>query len=379
MTLEGMAKGEAPRQLFFASLVQRDGIVMTFTRRVLLALTGLAMLGIAIPACRKMLAQILFSPKAPQVPPPPLVGNPFKTGSKSLVAMVHGTDVPAMVQRAIELIGGLGTLQLAGTHTLLKPNVVGRGAPPIITDPRVVRAVGALVQAEKPASVMVGEMSAVMSLPTRPHLERSGMVRVADALGMGISAFDEEDWVEVSPLGVEYTTTVYVAKAAYEAQRLISVPVIKTHRHASFSCALKNTVGCVHGKNKPWMYGAGWEAAVAELNAAVRPHLFVVDGLQSLVHGGPWAGEAVPTQVILASGDPIATDVVALGLIKAFGRWELVTAKEVWEQVQIRRAIALGLGASGPEEVELVTEDLAGGGREFAVLIDAIRRHTRLT
>jgi uncharacterized protein (DUF362 family) len=235
--------------------------------------------------------------------------------------MVHGTDVPATVERAIELIGGLRKLQLTGTRTLLKPNVVGGGAPPITTDPRVVQALGTLVQAEKPASLIVGEMSAVMALPTRPHLERTGMLQVARAIGADVIAFDDEDWVEVHPLHVEYTTAVYVAKSAYEAERLISIPVIKTHRHASFSCALKNTVGCVHGKNKPWMYGDGWEAAVAELNAAVRPHLYVVDGLQSLVKGGPWAGEAVPTQVILASGDPIATDVVALGLIKAFGRW----------------------------------------------------------
>jgi uncharacterized protein (DUF362 family) len=226
---------------------------------------------------------------------------------------------------------------------------------------------------------MVGEMSAVMSLPTRPHLERSGLLQVAGAIGAQVIAFDEEDWVEVHPPQVEYTTTVYVAKAVHEAQRLISVPVIKTHRNASFSCALKNTVGCVHGKNKPWMYGSGWQAAVAELNAAVRPHLYVVDGLQSLVKGGPWAGEAVPTQVILASGDPIATDVVALGLIKAFGRWDLVTTKGVWEQVQIQRAIALGLGARGPEEVQLVTEDLSGGSREFAALVADIRRHVGLT
>jgi uncharacterized protein (DUF362 family) len=352
---------------------------MILTRRVLLTLTGLAVLGIAIPACRKMLGQIFFSPKASQVPLPVVVSNPFKKDSKSLVAIVHGTDVPAMVERAIELIGGLGKLQLADTGTLLKPNVVGGEAPPITTDPRVVQAVGALVQAQKPASLVVGEMSAVMALPTRPHLERSGMVRVADTLGAGISAFDDEDWVEVRPPHVEYTTSVYLAKAAYEAQRLISVPVIKTHRHASFSCALKNTVGCVHGKNKPWMYGAGWEAAVAELNTALRPHLYVVDGLQSLVHGGPWAGEAVPTQVILASGDPIATDVVALGLIKASGRWDPVTAKGVWEQVQIRRAMALGLGARGPSEVQLLAEDLAGGGGEFAALVDDIRRHIGLT
>jgi uncharacterized protein (DUF362 family) len=155
--------------------------------------------------------------------------------------------------------------------------------------------------------------------------------------------------------------------------------VIKTHRNASFSCAIKNSVGCVHGKNKPWMYGDGWEVAVAELNAAVHPHLYVVDGLQSLVQGGPWAGEAVPTKVVLASGDPIATDVVALGLIKAFGRWDPVAAKGVWDQVQIRRAVALGLGARGPEEVELVAEDLTGASGEFAELVADIRRHIGLT
>jgi uncharacterized protein (DUF362 family) len=326
-----------------------------------------------------MLGQILFSPKAIQAPAPALPGNPFKDGSKSLVAIVHGTDVSAMVQRATELIGGLGRLRLAGTRALLKPNVVGGSKPPVTTDPRVVQAVGSLVQAQQPASLTVGEMSAVMALPTRRHLEHTGMLQVAQTLGAEVIAFDEQDWVEVRPQHVEYTTLVYVAKAAYETQCLISIPVIKTHRHASFSCALKNTVGCVHGKNKPWMYGSGWEAAVAELNTAVRPHLYVVDGLQSLVQGGPWAGDAVPTQVILASGDPIATDVVALGIIKAFGRWDLVTTKAVWEQVQIQRAIALGLGARGPEQVGVVAEDLTGQNREFATLVANIRRHVGLS
>jgi hypothetical protein len=192
--------------------------------------------------------------------------------------MVHGTDVPAMVERAIELIGGLGKLQLTGTRTLLKPNVVRGRAPPITTDPRVVQALGTLVQAEKPASLIVGELSAVMALPTRPHLERTGMLQVAHAIGADVIAFDDEDWVEVHPPHVEHTTTV-----------------------------------------------------------------------------------------------------VALGLIKAFGRWDLVTTKGVWEQVQIRRAMALGLGARGPQEVELVADDLTGHSREFAVLVGNIRRHVGLS
>jgi uncharacterized protein (DUF362 family) len=214
---------------------------MIYTRRILLTLTGLAVLGIAIPACRRMLGQILFAPKAPQVPPPPLLGNPFKNGSKSLVAMVYGTDVPAMVERAIELIGGLEKLQLAGTRTLLKPNVVEGGAPPITTDPRVVQVLGTLAQAEALASLVVGEMSAIMALPTRPHLERTDMLQIARAIGADVIAFDDEDWVEVHPPHVEHTTTVYVAKAANEAERLIGIPVIKTHRHAILYAAFGKT------------------------------------------------------------------------------------------------------------------------------------------
>src|SRR3990172_8430580 len=162
-------------------------------------------------------------------------------------------------------------------------------------------------------------MSAVISLPTRRHLEKTGIAEAAREAGAEVVAFDEGEWVSVDPPQARYAKTVYVAKAAYEAERLISVPVIKTHRSASFSCALKNTVGCVHGKNKPWAYGQdGWEPAVAELNMAVRPHLFVVDGLQSMIHGGPWAGEGVPTRGILAGGGPVAPPILDLWGIKGF-------------------------------------------------------------
>ncbi len=239
----------------------------------------------------------------------------------------------------------------------------------------MVSTVAELAKEAGASSLAVGDMSALLALPTRPNLERTGIARVAEETGAELLAFDEGDWLEVKPPNTTFATRVYVAEPAHRAERLISVPVIKTHRSASFSCALKNTVGCVHGKNKPWAYGStGWEPAVAELNLAVRPHLFVVDGLQSMVKGGPWSGEAEPTSVILVSGDPIATDIIALGLIKSFGRWEPVSQKGVWEQTQIQRGIALGLGARGPEEVQLLAEDLTGGNPRFSLLLEGIRR-----
>ncbi len=352
---------------------------MKLTRRTFLTLAGLAALGVTTPACRRMLSQILFSPEATSAPPPALPANPFRAHGKSLVAIVHGDNVPQMVGRALDLLGGIERLDLKGKRTLVKPNVVSGSPPPATTDPRVVRAVVELARSAGTGHLAVGDMSAVLALPTRPNLAQTGIARVAEETGAELLAFDEGEWVEVRPPAAEIAKSVYVAKAAYEAERLISVPVIKTHRSASFSCALKNSVGCVHGKNKPWAYGSsGWEPSVAELNLAVRPHLFIVDGLKSMVAGGPWSGEAATTNLILAGGDPVAVDVVALGLLKSFGRSQLVSEKGVWEQGQIRRAIALGLGARGPDEVELVADDLTGNRPEFGRLVREIRQHVGL-
>jgi uncharacterized protein (DUF362 family) len=349
---------------------------MRLSRRALLRLAGLAALGLFVPACREMFRQVLFSPEAIPGAAPPAPANPFRAGGRSLVAVVRGDDVPRAVQRAVDLIGGIGKLEVRGARTLVKPNVVWGEPPPATTDPRVVKAVVALAQTAGAGPLAVGDMSAVTSLPTRPHLEKTGIAAAAREAGADVLAFEEGEWVAVEPPGAEYATKVFVARAVHQAERLISVPAIKTHRSASFSCALKNTVGCVHGKNKPWMYGSGgWEPAVAELNAAVRPHLYVVDGLRCMVRGGPYSGDAADTGVILAGGDPIAVDVVALGILKHFGRWDMVDSKGVWDQVQIRRAIALGLGARGPHEVEVVAEDLAGGDPDFARLLEGVRRH----
>jgi hypothetical protein len=46
--------------------------------------------------------------------------------------------------------------------------------------------------------------------------------------------------------------------------------------------------------------------------------------------------------------------------------------------VQIRRAIALGLGVRGPEEITLVTEDLTEADPGFARLVADVRRSVGL-
>lgn len=352
---------------------------MRLGRRGLLTLAALAGLGITVPGCRRMFWEILFPPPAPPGPPPPPPANPFRSGGRSLVAVVHGGEPAAMVRRALELLGGLDRLGVRGRDVLVKPNVVSGEPPPATTDPRVARAVLDLAREAGARRLWLGDMSAVLALPTRPNLERTGLARAAEAAGAGVLAFEEGDWVEVRPPGAELATSVLVARAVHAADLWISVPVVKTHRNATFSAGLKNTVGCVHGRNKPWAYGsAAWEPVVAELNLAARPHLLVVDGLVSMVAGGPWSGEALRTDLVLACGDPVALDAVVLGLLRVLGRSERVARAGVWDHAQLRRAVAVGLGARGPGDILLVADDLRRGDARFGRWLDGIRREVGL-
>ncbi|MBI3990059.1 MAG: DUF362 domain-containing protein [candidate division NC10 bacterium] len=109
---------------------------------------------------------------------------------------------------------------------------------------------------------------------------------------------------------------------------------------------------------------------------ALRP-LIIADGLRCMVAGGPWHGEAEQTNLILASRDMIALDAAGVGLLKHFGRWDEVTNISVWEQRQIKRAVELGLGAKGPEELELIARSLLGRDEEFSKLTEAIEAHLK--
>lgn len=351
---------------------------MKITRRYLLYVGTVALGALLLPRCRAMLKQLLFSPKGEVASPKGGPPNFFKKEGRSLVSIVRGEDVDEMVRESVRQIGGLDRLDLKGKEVLVKPNVVAGDPPPTTTSPELVKALIALLYQAGASKVKVGEMSAFIALPTMRNLEKTGMKQAAEAAGAEVVVFDDGPWVEVKHPLAKHVGPFWVAKAVYEAEVFVSLPVIKTHRSASYSLSLKNSIGWVHPRNRPSLYGAkDWEEIVAEVNLAISPHLIIADGLRSMITGGPWSGEAAETKLLLAGGDLVAIDLVGLGLIKHFGRWEKVTKLKVWEQRQIKRAVEIGLGARNPEELEIVSRSLVGEDPAFSRLVEAIRSHVK--
>ncbi len=96
---------------------------------------------------------------------------------------------------------------------------------------------------------------------------------------------------------------------------------------------------------------------IAEINSAYQTDLILLDGVDAFTSGGPDKGQLVEANVILAGTDRIAVDAVGVALLRHLGTTRTVSGGPIFGQQQIARAVELGLGVSGPEQIELVTDD----------------------
>lgn len=327
-------------------------------------------------APRSLLGSLLFDPDGPLVPAKPIPLNPFARNGKSLVAMVRGEDLGKMVATGLEMLGGIQHLQLRGKRVLIKPNIVNNRPAPSTTSPGVVAAVVQTVRDAGAADVVVADSSGIIRFPTSENFVTTGVREAVHSAGARLLALEEEPWVRVEPAAARSLPRFYVSKPVYEADVFINLPVVKTHRFAHYSCSLKNLVGITHPRYRPSVtFLAGdWHERIAELNLAVHPQLTIADATTVMIAGGPTSGTPARADLLLLSGDRVALDAVAVALIRSFGAWPKLLEHGVWEQRQIRRAIELGLGASGPDAIELVAQSLSGPNDGFEKLVETIRR-----
>ena len=325
-------------------------------RRSFLIVLGLTILMLFTFRWRTIWWPFLFRPRKEKVQPRP---NPFVQGEKSLVSVVHGRDVEKIVRTAIDLIGGVGRLDVIGKSVLLKPNLLDGSPPPVTTNPQVVKAVAKILYESGARRVLIGDMSAFFKLPTRKNMDLTFMKLIAEEVQAELIPFDEGGWVCVDFPHGHYLKRVYVAESLFGVDRIINLPVIKTHESATYSIALENFVGATHFRHRPYLIDRShWEEVIAELNLAYAPDLHIIDGTRLMAEEGPWKGRAVDANLIIATGDRIAADVVGLGVLKHFSELPQIRDVDVWEQRQIKRAMELNLGVRGRDEIGLVETDL---------------------
>jgi uncharacterized protein (DUF362 family) len=294
-----------------------------------------------------------------------------------------------MAREVLDPLGGIGAIVHPGETVFIKPNMVtlpwaehgNSFTGGECTKPEIVVAVADECLRAGAAEVIVGDGSHAVELPWDLAATLDGstnlvseMARLAADYGrparVASLEADSPDWVAVpsdTSLG-----TILVSSLVTEADRVISIPVAKTHSSAQLTLSLKNFIGVA----PLWRYGdlpnsipdrgvvfdhsspRAIAAIYLDMVRGIQPDLAIVDfsiGIEgngpNLGHGGRTVdmGDRLGSYLLLASTDLVAADATAARIM----------SHDPGKVVQLGMAQAMGLGEMRKDHIELIGPPLA--------------------
>lgn len=293
----------------------------------------------------------------------------YAAAPSTKVAIVRTSDRKKGVADVVRLLKAPGP---KGKDVVIKPNFNSADPTPGSTHNDTLRQLMAELLERDARSLTIGERSGPPV--TKKVMEDKGVFDLAREMKASIVNFEEladSDWVAVQPVGSHWTSQLYVPRLMAQAPYLVSTCCLKTHGFGGvYSMSIKLAVGTTPKRLMREMHGsADMRRMIAEINTGFRPNLIVMDGVEAFVDGGPSEGKRVAANVFVGGTDRVAVDAVGVAILKELGSNAAIMDRKVFAQEQLQRAVELGLGVTGPEQIELVTGDAPS--REFAARIRA--------
>jgi uncharacterized protein (DUF362 family) len=289
---------------------------------------------------------------------------------KSTVALIRTSSRQEGVARALALLDPTG---MAGKQVVLKPNFNSADGGPAGTHDDTLSQLVVGLQERDARSITVGESSGPGG--TVKVLAAKGTLDLADDMGFGVVDFDElpdSDWVHVRPAGTHWPEGFHLPRMVTDAEYLVSACCLKTHGYGGvFTMSLKLAVGLTpRSIRRPMHRSPDMRRMITELNQGYSPDLVVLDGVEAFTDGGPSQGTLKQGNVMVAGTDRVAVDAVGLAILKELGSNDAIMGTPIFAQEQMARAVEVGLGVSGPEEIALVSDDAEG--RTYAARVEKI-------
>jgi len=251
-------------------------------------------------------------------PPPDWRIDPSATGR---VTIAGGDGPRANLGRALQGFGGIDTFISKGDRVAIKPNCAwDRTAQQAAnTNPELIGELVRLCLAAGAASVVA--LDNTCHDPARAFA-RSGIAEATRTAGGTVAHQKRVGTVNLA-LGGAVLGDWEVLQPIVEADRLINVPVVKHHSLGRGTLGMKNWMGAIVGR-RPNLHQR-LDQACAELGAAFRPTLTVIDATRVLTGGGPTGGSLDLVRhddLVAVATDPVAADAWGATLLD-FGPSEL--------------------------------------------------------
>jgi uncharacterized protein (DUF362 family) len=357
------------------------------SRRQFCHLTAAALGGVAAGACSGELTGP-SGPDGTSEPPLPPWDPPGPNDPIVPVSAARGADLSDITRLALDRLGGIGEVVHQDETVFIKPNMVTLPwgstrdcfANGECTKPEIVVAVAEQCLEAGAAEVVIGDGSQMPSFDWTYATTLDGSTnlvqeaaRLATRFAKPVSVVsleaDSPSWSRVASR--TYLGTIAVSSLVTGADRVISIPVAKTHSWAQLTLALKNFVGVTSLDEYGVWTGSSWDRggefdhssprAIAQIYldvvAGVRPDLAVIDFSIGVEASGPTMGsggrtvdmrDRLGSWLVLASTDLVAADATTARIMR----------HNVESQTQLVMAYGMGLGEPREGAIELVGEEL---------------------
>ncbi len=269
------------------------------------------------------------------------------------VSIVKSQDSTEASRKAISLLGGPDRFFNSEDQVLIKPNICG-GVPGKIgtfTNIDIVAAIVSLLKG-KVKRITVGEADSSMYLADR-MLKETGIADSAGKLGIEIVNLSQGEMVEVPVQDGCVFDSIKVSRTV-SSSKVVSVPVAKTHATTEVTLNLKNMFGILPERKKG-KFHSKVEPILVDITKTFPPTLCVIDATTGLEGLGPFHGDPVKLDLVVAGDNAVATDAVMTSIMG-------FDPKKI---THLRLASEKGLGPISLDEIRIVGESVRDVKRKF--------------
>lgn len=307
------------------------------------------------------------------------------TDEVSRVAAIRGADLYAMTREALAAFGGAEAIVSSGDTVFIKPNFCTAGFLPVdgvangsCTKPEILVALAEECLRVGAGKVIIGDGGQARTFSweelhtldgSTNLLEEANRLNAAypGRLQLACLIADSPEWDAV-PSPYTNLGEIYVSSLVSRADKIISVPVLKTHIMTQLTASLKNFVGVTSTEEYGWgtpsrmkLHNAtgGIEQSFLDICSAIQPDFAIIDGSVCGEGDGPTIipglmGATVDMKdrlgdwLLLASDDLTAADATAARVI----------GQDASQVKHLTMAYDQGLGQIREELIEIVGASL---------------------
>lgn len=262
---------------------------MQMNRREFLKATMISSLAFTVPEILHPLISLAHTPAKPDL------------------IVVKGTPPSKITRVAIDGLGGMNRFIARGDIVVVKPNIAWDRTPEYAatTNPEVVATIVQLCYEAGAKTVKVFDHTVNNA---KRCYKQSGIADAVTAAGGLVSFVDDRKFREMKLPGYALKSWPLYTEV-FEADKVINVPIAKTHGLTTLTLGMKNWMGIM----------GGWrgrihqriDGSLVDISLAVKPALIVLDAVRILTANGPQGGDLSDVKLlntVIAGTDQVAVD-----------------------------------------------------------------------